>query len=92
VLGGVIFFASPRFGSTMKKTALAILVMLMGALSVLVTAYSFNLGSRAQNILMLMDAALVLVFIGLIVRGKWPAALIGASVMLALSMFLLPRL
>lgn len=66
--------------------------LLVAIIVLVVTAFSFGLGQRIQNLVVVLDVIASLVWLWLIWRGKFIAALIGISATLITGVVILPFL
>jgi hypothetical protein len=75
-----------------QKIALTIFALLSAVIVVVTTAFSFGLGQRLQNVLMMAVAALSLLWLYFTWRAKTTVALIGIVATLVLGVFVIPLL
>jgi hypothetical protein len=75
-----------------RKIGLSVLAVIAAVVVLLTTAYSFGLGQTLQNLVMIVDAVFLLVWLWLIWRGKSVAALIGIAATFLAGIFVIPFL
>ncbi len=76
----------------LRKIALSIFALLGAGAVLLTAAFSFGLGQNIQNLVMILDAIVLLVWLWLIWRGQWLTALIGIIITFAVGVVVLPFL
>jgi hypothetical protein len=75
-----------------RKIALSLLSLIVAFIVMLTTAYSFGLGQSLQNLLMIVDGILLLVWLWLSWRGEWVWALSGILVTFIIGVGVIPFL
>jgi hypothetical protein len=76
----------------LARIGLSVLALLAAFVVLLTTAYSFGLGQTVQNVVMLLDAVLLLVWLYFIWRGNSMAALIGIALTFLTGVVVIPFL
>ncbi len=76
----------------LARIGLSLLALIVAFVVLLTTAYSFGIGQRLQNAVMIVDGGLLLVWLVLIWRGKWVWALSGLLLTFVMGVFVVPLL
>jgi hypothetical protein len=76
----------------LARIGLSVLALLAAFVVLLTTAYSFGLGQTVQNVVMLLDAVLLLVWLYFIWRGNSMTALIGIALTFLTGVVVIPFL
>ena len=75
-----------------QKVGLSLLIALVAVIVALVTAFSFGLGQRAQNLVMIVDVVVSVLWLWFVWRGKWRTALLGVGITFVVGVFVVPLL